>query len=62
VCVVCGEKLSNGCIVPSKINRHLTTKHRHLEKKDKAYFSRLLSSQVKKAKVMNNITKTSEKH
>ena len=30
-------------------------------KKDKAYFSRLLSSQVKEAKVMNNITKTSEK-
>jgi len=61
VCVVCGEKLSNECMVPSKLNRHLTTKHSHLEKKDKAYFSRLLSSQVKEAKVMNNITKTSEK-
>jgi hypothetical protein len=37
-------------------------KHSHLEKKDKAYFSRSLSSQVKEAKViMNNITKTSEK-
>lgn len=31
------------------------------EKKDKAYFSRLLSSQGKEAKVMNNINKTSEK-
>jgi hypothetical protein len=48
-------------MVPSKLTRHLTTKHSHLEKKDKAYFSRLLSSQFKEAKVMNNITKTSEK-
>jgi precorrin-2 methylase len=48
-------------MVPSKLNRHLTTKHSHLEKKDKAYFSHLLSSQVKEAKVINNITKTSEK-
>jgi hypothetical protein len=39
----------------------LTTKRSHLEKKDKAHFSRLLSSQVKEAKVMNNVTKTSEK-
>jgi hypothetical protein len=61
VFVVCGEKLSNECMVPSKLNRHLATKHSHLGKKDKADFSRLLSYQVKEAKVMNNITKTSEK-
>jgi hypothetical protein len=44
-----------------KLNRYLTTKHGHFEKKEKAYISRFISSQVKEAKVVNNITKTSEK-
>lgn len=60
-CVVCGEKLSNECMVPSKLKRHLETKHSHLVNKDKAYFSRLLSSQVKQAKVMNKTTTIAEK-
>jgi hypothetical protein len=47
-CVVCGEKLSNECVVPSKLKRHLNTKHGHLSGKDENYFSRLLSSEVKK--------------
>jgi hypothetical protein len=48
-------------MVPSKLKRHLTTKHSPLEKEDKASFSRLLSSQVKEAKVMNKKTETLEK-
>lgn len=51
-CVVCGEKLSNESMVPSKLKRHFNTKHSHLSGKNKTYFSRLLSSEVKQAKVM----------
>jgi hypothetical protein len=49
-CVVCGEKLSNECMVLSKMKRHFNTKHGHLSGKDKNYFSRLLSSEVNKKK------------
>jgi hypothetical protein len=59
--VVCGEKLSNECMVPSKLKRHLNTKHDHLSGKDKNYFSRLLSSEVKQKKDMENRATIAEK-
>jgi hypothetical protein len=59
--VVCGEKLSNECMVPSKLKRHLNTKHGHLSGKDKNYFSRLLSSEVKQKKYMEKRASIVEK-
>lgn len=60
-CIVCGEKLSNESMVPSKLKRHLSSKHSHLLGKDKNYFSRLLSSEEKQAKTMVRRATISEK-
>lgn len=60
-CIVCGEKLSNECMVPSKLKRHLNTKHSHLSGKDKNYFNQLLSSEAKQAKAMVRRATISEK-
>lgn len=51
-CVVCGVKLSNESIFPSELKSHLNTKHNHLCKKEKKYFSWLLSCKEKQAKTM----------
>jgi hypothetical protein len=51
-CVVCREQLSNECMVLSKLKRNLNTKHSHLSRQDKNYFSQLLSSEVKQANVV----------
>jgi hypothetical protein len=60
-CLVCGIKLRNECMVPSKLKRHFTTKHGHLLNKDKTYFSRLLSSNVKQSKQLEKLTNISDK-
>lgn len=43
-CLVCGTKLPNEAMVPSKLNRHFPTIHSHLITKDISYFRRLLRS------------------
>lgn len=50
-CVICGEKLSNEAMVPSKLKRHLTTKHKFAADKPLEYFKRILSGETMQAKV-----------
>lgn len=40
-CVVCGVVLSNGCMKPSFLSRHLHTKHMDYKNKDCDFFKRL---------------------
>ena len=51
LCVVCGEKMANESMVPSKLQRHFTTKHSCLQDKDLNYFQRLLQQQSKQRNV-----------
>lgn len=60
-CLICGEKLSNEAMVPSKLKRHLSTKHSHLIDKNITYFQRLLKSQTQQSKNMTKIVKISDK-
>jgi hypothetical protein len=48
-------------MVPSKLKRHFNTKRSHLIGKGTASYSRLFSSQVKKAKSMGKIATIAEK-
>ncbi|GFS97486.1 SCAN domain-containing protein 3 [Trichonephila clavipes] len=57
-CVICGFKLSNSAMVPSKLQRHLVT---NLSPKDKSYFKRSLSSKIKQVKVFEKQVCVSEK-
>lgn len=51
LCVVCGEKLSNSSMIPSKLNRQLISNHYHLESKDQNYFKEMMTSQSKQKKI-----------
>ena len=65
-CLVCGEELSNEAMLPSKLTRHFSTKHKHLSGKSVDYFKRLLDSLqkqrttfVKKFKISDRAQKAS---
>ena len=38
LCVVCGYKMANGSLVPSKLTKHFKTRHSHLQGKSVNYF------------------------
>ncbi|KAL4719951.1 hypothetical protein ACJJTC_018071 [Scirpophaga incertulas] len=60
-CLVCGDILGNNSMVPSKLIRHLTTKHPSVAQKDKEYFQRLKDQSKKQANLMSSSFKTSNK-
>ncbi|XP_075234145.1 protein FAM200B-like [Lycorma delicatula] len=60
-CVICGFKLSNSAMVPSKLQRHLVTNHPSLSTKEKSYFESYLSSKLKQGKNFKKQLCVSEK-
>ncbi|XP_066965643.1 protein FAM200C-like [Macrobrachium rosenbergii] len=54
VCLVSGASLSNEAMVPSKLKRHLNSRHPFVSQWDMAYFSRLLEGLSKAATKMVN--------
>jgi hypothetical protein len=60
-CLVCGEKLSNSPMVPSKLKRHFTSIHPSLALKDANYVRRLVEQNKNNANFMTSLVKTSDK-
>ncbi|XP_064096477.1 zinc finger BED domain-containing protein 5-like [Macrobrachium nipponense] len=61
LCVICGDKLANEAMVPSKLKRHLTLKHNHLANKPRSYFKGLLSEQKQQSVMLSKKVKVSDK-
>ena len=61
LCVVCGYKMTNESLVPSKLTKHFKTRHSHLQGKSVNYFKRLLEQQKKAGSSFKSRLTISEK-
>ena len=60
-CVVCGYKMANESLVPSKLTKHFKTRHSHLQGKSVNYFKGLLEQQTKAGHSFKSRVTLSEK-
>ena len=56
---MCGTKLANEDMVPSKLKKHLDSQYFTLKEKSTAFFSRLLDQPAKQARLMSDNTSIS---
>lgn len=61
VCVLCGEKLANESLRPSKLKRHLDTRHSELAGKPLDFFQMKAEEMKSSAKVLNKNLTLNEK-
>ena len=55
VCLVCGMKMANESMVPSKLAKHFKNKHSNLQDKPTSYFQRMSEQQQKTASSFKSI-------
>ncbi len=61
LCVVCGIRLANESMVPTRLKRHLHTKHGHLEVKPIEHFQQLLKTHSKQVSSLKKVVTVSDK-
>ena len=58
---VCGQKLPNEAMVPTKLRRHIITNHSNLQTKTMVYFQRLLQANSRQRKLFQKSMTVSER-
>lgn len=61
ICLICRETLANAAMVPSKLARHLETKHPGYKNKDIEYFKRVKSQNATQSERMLSVVRVSDK-
>lgn len=62
VCLICKEVLAAESMKPSKLQRHLNTKHATLSKKPIEYFERLLQTSIKEKNTLEKYVTLNDKY